>query len=119
MSATAARIAAANRTIDWAHDVLELTYEDIAEAVGVHRRSVARWRSGDAVPSRRHREAMERLRVLRYLLESVFADEGEAQSWLHSSVPMLRGRTPISLLAEGRVDEVVGVLAGLESGAVA
>lgn len=117
MSATAARVRAANTTIDWAHDTLNLGYAAIAEAIGAHRRSLARWRAGDAVPSLRYRQAMEKLRTLRYLIESVFEEEGSATEWLHSSVPLLRGRSPISLLEEGRIDEVIGVLAAFESGA--
>lgn len=108
---------AANATIDWAHDALSLSYASIAEAIGAHRRSVARWRAGDAVPSLRHRQAMEKLRTLRYLLESVFETTEGATEWLHSSVPMLRGRTPISLLERGAIDEVIGALSAFESGA--
>ena len=115
MSTASARVQAANSTIDWAHDTLSLSYESIAAAIGAHRRSVARWRAGDAAPSFRHRQSMEKLRTLRYLLESVFEDDGQAEAWLHSSVPMLRGRSPISLLEDGRTDEVIGVLAAFES----
>lgn len=117
MSASTVRLEAATRTIDWAHDALSLSYAAIGEAIGAHRRSVARWRAGDSVPSLKHRQAMEELRTLRYLLDAVFEDERRAQEWLHSSVPMLRGRSPISLLERGRLDEVLGVLAAYESGA--
>ena len=111
------RLLAANETIDWAHDVLDLSYAAIAEAIGVDRRSLARWRAREHAPSRTHRRAMEKLRVLRFLLEAVLPDEETALEWLHSSVSMLRGRSPVSLLGEGRVDEVTGVLAAMESGA--
>lgn len=104
-------------TIGWARDTLDLTYEDIGRTVGASRRSVSRWVHREAVPSRRHRQRMERLRVLRHLVHDLFEDEEQALEWFHSSVPMLRGRTPISLLEEGKIDEVVGVLAGLQSGA--
>lgn len=104
-------------TIEWVHDTLNLTYQDIGRTVGASRRSVSRWVSREAVPSRQHRKRMEQLRVLRHLVQSLFEDEEEALEWFHSSVPMLRGRTPISLLEEGEIDEVLGVLAGLESGA--
>ena len=119
MSAAATRLRAANHTIDWAHDVLSMSYGSIGEAIGAHRRTVARWRAGTVAPSRRHREAMEKLRVLRFLLESLFEDNDDAREWLHSYVPMLRGRSPISLIEAGEAERVVGVLAGLESGAVA
>jgi len=117
MSTAAARTRAANATIDWAHDTLSLGYAAIAGAIGAHRRSLARWRAGDSVPSLRNRQAMEKLRTLRFLIESVFEEPASATEWLHSSVPMLRGRSPISFLEEGRLDEVIGVLAVFESGA--
>ena len=117
MSAVADRLQAANRTIDWAHDVLGLSYEDIGRAVGAHRRSVARWRSREHAPSRRHRQEMEKLRRLRHLLDTAFDDAETARAWLHSSVPALQGRTPISRLEEGEVDEVIHVLAAAQSGA--
>lgn len=117
MSTAEARVKAANTTIDWAHDTLSLSYESIAEAIGAHRRSVARWRAGDSVPSLRHRQAMEKLRTLRFLLESIFESPDAAIEWLHSGVPMLRGRTPISFLERGRLEEVIEVLAAFDSGA--
>lgn len=104
-------------TIGWVRDTLDLTYEDIGRTVGASRRSVSRWVRREAAPSRQHRQRMEQLRVLRHLVQDLFEDEEEALEWFHSSVPMLRGRTPISLLEEGEIDEVLGVLAGLESGA--
>lgn len=117
MSAATAPLHAANRTIDWAHDVLGLSYEDIGRAVGAHRRSVARWRSYEHAPSRRHRREMEKLRRLRHRLDTAFEDSEADRGWLHSSVPALQGRTPMSRLEEGEVDEMIHVLAAAQSGA--
>ncbi|MDP2481160.1 MAG: DUF2384 domain-containing protein, partial [Candidatus Palauibacterales bacterium] len=83
------------------------------------RRTVSRWRSREFAPSRRHREGIEKLRVLRHLLDLVFEDEETATAWLYGSVPMLDGRSPITLLRRGEVDPVIETLAGLESGAYA
>ncbi|HEX8692195.1 MAG TPA: MbcA/ParS/Xre antitoxin family protein [Longimicrobium sp.] len=60
---------------------------------------------------------MEKNRELRRLLQAVFRDEAAARTWLHSSVPMLGGQTPASLVKAGQADEVIAVLAGLASGA--
>jgi hypothetical protein len=59
------------------------------------------------------------MRELRFLLETVFPDPEARVEWLHSSVPAIRGRTPISAIRRGQVDDVIGVLAGIESGAFA
>lgn len=107
----------AERTIEWAHQELNLNYSEIGRAIGADRRTVNRWRKRQSAPSPEHREKMEKLRMLKYLLDAVFENETDAQEWLHSPVPMLKGRSPKSVLREGEIDRVIGVLAGLESGA--
>jgi hypothetical protein len=47
---------------------------------------------------------MERLRELMHLLRTCFATPDAVQEWLHSPVPLLRGRTPASLIQENRSD---------------
>lgn len=118
-TATARRLelTAASTTIDWASEELDLNYSEIGDVIGVDRRTIYRWRSRESLPSPEHRRRLESVRELRFLLGKVFEDLDGALEWLHRPVPMLRGRTPISRLREGRIDEVVGVLAGLESGA--
>jgi hypothetical protein len=59
------------------------------------------------------------MRELRFLLETVLPDRDDRVEWLYESVPLLRGRTPISLIRLGRLGDVIGVLAGLASGAFA
>jgi len=110
----------ATRAIEWAREVLGLSNLEIGVAVGASERTVIRWANRSHPPSREHREGIERLNELRQLLETVFGGDTTASlAWLHESVPLLRGRTPLSLIARGKVDDVIGVLAGLESGAFA
>lgn len=111
-------IRVATRAIEWARGTLGLSYAEVGGAVGASERTVIRWANHTHPPRREHREGIERLNELRQLLTAVFgADSMAAQEWLHESVPMLRGRTPMSLVLKGKVDEVIGVLAGLQSGA--
>jgi transcriptional regulator with XRE-family HTH domain len=110
---------AANQTLDWAHEVLGLDWTEVAAAVGADRRTIYRWRRGRSAPSAENRERIEELRELRFLMETVLPDPDDRVEWLYESVPLLRGRTPISLIRRGRIDDVIGVLAGLESGAFA
>jgi hypothetical protein len=112
-------VRAANETLDWAREQLSLEWTDVASAVGADRRTIYRWRHGVSAPSPEHRDRIEDLRELRFLLETVFPDAEARVEWLHSSVPLLRGRTPLSIIRGGRLDDVIGVLAGIESGAFA
>lgn len=108
----------ATRAIEWAQEALGMTYAEVGTAVGVSERTVSRWAQQSHPPRREHRDRIEKLNELRQLLTTVFAnDVTAAQEWLHEPVPMLRGRTPMSLVVKGQLDDVIGVLAGLESGA--
>ncbi len=110
----------AKRAVEWARSVLGLSYLEVGAATGASERTVMRWAQGVHPPRREHRERIERLNELRQLLTTVFGnDTAAAQAWLHEPVPLLRGRTPMSLITKGAVDEVIGVLAGLEAGAFA
>jgi len=69
-------------------------------------------------PRRQHRQRIEKLNELRQLLASLFGpDTTTAREWLHDTAPSLRGRTPLSLIMQGQIDDVLGALAGLEAGA--
>lgn len=113
------QLTATSATIDWASEELDLSFSEIGDVIGVDRRTIYRWRFEESLPSPGHRKRLESVRELRFLLDKVFESSDEALEWLHRPVPMLRGRTPISRLREGRIDEVLGALTGLESGAFA
>ncbi len=108
---------AANDTLDWAHETLSLDRNEVATAVDADRRTIYRWRCGQSAPSREHCERIDDMRELRFLLETVLPDPDARLEWLHCSVPALRGRTPVSVIKRGRVVDVMGVLAGVYSGA--
>jgi uncharacterized protein (DUF2384 family) len=108
----------ATRAIEWARTALGLSYAEVGGAVGASERTVIRWAQQSHPPRREHRDRIEKLNELRQLLTTTFGpNETAAQEWLHEPVPMLRGRTPMSLVVQGQLDDVIGVLAGLESGA--
>lgn len=108
---------ATEETIDWAHDELGLNYREIGAALQAHERTVLRWKARQSLASPRHRRRMEDLRELRHLLREVFRDEDAANTWLRSSVPALKGRTPISYIRAGRVGRVLEILATFQAGA--
>lgn len=108
----------ATRAIEWARVVLGLSYAEVGSAIGASERTVIRWVQQSHPPRQAHRDGIEKLNELRQLLSTLFGDNvAAAQEWLHEPVPMLRGRTPLSLIVKGQIDDVIGVLAGLESGA--
>lgn len=109
--------AAASEAIAWAHEDLDLAYREIGLAVEADERTVRRWVGREVSPRGRHRAKLEEFRELRHLLRVVFESEEEAHGWLHSSVPAFRGRSPISLIREGKIQRVVEALATMESGA--
>lgn len=67
-------------TVEWSHDALGLTYQEIGATLGVSECTLRRWRNGLNLPRRSQREKLEDLRELRYLLAQVFpqpADQDE------------------------------------------
>lgn len=105
--------------VAWAREILELTYPEIGTALEVNRRTVMRWAQSEHAPSLQHLAKLEDFSEFRHLLETVFPDLEAGSEWLHTPVPMLRGRTPMALIRAGDLHEVIGVLAGLEAGAFA
>lgn len=114
---TQAKIAA--QLLDWSRSELALSVEEMSEILGASPRSVNRWLARDVPPSGEYSDRIGKLGELRYLLDSVFQDQTSRIGWMHSPLPLLKGRTPLGALRKGGWDEVLGVLAGLESGAFA
>jgi DNA-binding transcriptional regulator YiaG len=109
---------AAAQTIVWARTALGLSYAELAGATGASERTVIRWAQQRHPPRQQHRNRIEKLNVLRQLLAATFGEgTTTVQEWSHEPLARLGGRTPLSLLIRGDVDQVIGVLAGLESGA--
>lgn len=107
----------AARTIEWARSALGLSYAEVAGATGASQRTVIRWAQQTHPPRRQHRQRIEKLNELRQLLASLFGTNATtAREWLHDAVPSLRGRTPMSLIVQGQIDDVIGALTGLEAG---
>jgi uncharacterized protein (DUF2384 family) len=107
----------ASAALDWVERELELTDPEIGQALGVDRKTVSRWRKRESAPAPEQRKRMEKLTQLKWFLENAFRTPEIGKRWLHQAVPALKGRTPISLLTEGNIDGVLGVLATHTSGA--
>ena len=117
MTPTEIRKKRAAETIAWAHAQLALAYSEIGAAVDADERTVRRWEGREVAPQARHQEKLESLQELRHLLGVVFETKAEADEWMHSSVPAFRGRSPQAMIRRGKLQEVIDVLATIESGA--
>lgn len=107
----------ARETVEEAQQSFGLKYVELASALGVTSRSLLRYRNLVSVPSRAVQARLEKLRQISHLMVVIFDGRDAQMQWLYSTVPMLQGRRPIDLIRRGELDEVLGVLAGLYSGA--
>jgi uncharacterized protein (DUF2384 family) len=117
MATAEIEIQAIDETLNWAHDEMGLTYEQLGGILAVSERTLRRWRHEQQVPRPRQKERIEDLRELKHVLREVFPESEAREQWLHSPSGLLRGRSPISLLRRGQVSRVASALATLESGA--
>lgn len=116
MRSTASR--KAESTVEWSHDVLQLTWEEVAEILGTSSRTLQRWREQGSTPLRENAERVEKLDELRFWLEAVFEGDWEkARIWLHTRVMDLRGKTPMEAIRQRRLDKVIEFLATAHEGA--
>lgn len=101
----------------WARHTLGLSSRELGITVQASARTMRRWEAGTSLPRGRHRARVEHLGELRELVSTVFESPAAAEAWLHTSMRGLQGRTPLAVIRQGDVTDVVGVLATMESGA--
>ena len=117
MTRTELEMEFAGTTLGWVERELELTDPEMGQAIGVDRKTIYRWRKRESAPAPEQRKRVEKLSQLRWFIENAFRTPAIGKSWLHQAVPALRGRTPLSLLIDGDIDSVLGVLATHVAGA--
>jgi putative toxin-antitoxin system antitoxin component (TIGR02293 family) len=97
-------------------ELFGLSQEALAQSLGVSSRTVARWEEGMASPSPL---ALTRLRLLMQIREKArrLFKVKEADTWLRTPNPVLRGQTPLERLrASGGLEEVADLLGRIEWG---
>jgi hypothetical protein len=89
----------------------------IAEAIGVHRTQPSRWREG-RMPDQ---ENMDRLIGLDTVLQLLtgFLEESTIAKWLHAPNPRLGDRTPLYMLRQDRLPDVIAAVQAEKNGAYA
>jgi transcriptional regulator with XRE-family HTH domain len=104
--------------VEWLHDELGLTYEDIGTLLGTSGRTVQRWKDQDTLPSRENLRKLEKVDELRFWLATVFGDDTERMHrWLATRLLDLRGRTPLEAIREGETERIIEFLATFHEGA--
>ncbi len=104
------------RLISRAREQTGLTAAELGEVVGIGQRQVQNWAAGRGTPANGAR--LRRLLDLQYVLDlvaEVYGDDA-ALTWLHARNRTLGGERPLDMLAEGRTDEVIGLLDRLADG---
>lgn len=85
----------------------------LARALGVHRSRVARWKAGDE-PEEKNARLLRDLATVVSALKPVY-DARVIAGWLDS--PRLEGRTPLDLLHDGNLPEVLHLVSAASTGA--
>jgi uncharacterized protein (DUF2384 family) len=101
----------ASAVLGWAERELALTAAEIAQAFRVDRTTIYHLLNRDAVPTPEQRRRVEQFAQLKRLLEDTFRTPEVGRQWLLQGVPALQGRTPISVITDGDIDNVLGLLA--------
>jgi transcriptional regulator with XRE-family HTH domain len=107
---------ALSRILDHLRDDGGLQGKDIANIVAVSPATVSRWSNGKATPDLRTQTVIA---DLRYVVDRLgdFYTPDETRLWLHAKHPMLGGERAIDLINAGRIEPVLAIIEGLESGA--
>lgn len=101
-------------------DVLQegtgLSEEGLAQALGINRRTIQRWRTGVAYPQQVARQRLTALLRLYQRVRETFTSTEAARLWFNSPSRYLGGITPAEAIRVGRLDRVEADLEGLHSG---
>lgn len=87
----------------------------VADAIGVSRAQPSRWREGQE-PDLENVERLVGLDVVIQLLTG-FLSESTIPKWLHAANPRLGDRTPLYMLRQGRLPDVIAAIQAEKSGA--
>lgn len=97
---------------------LDISQKLVAQIVGTTARTVSRWKRGETARNVPRPEAsleLRKLARLQWLLKELIPTE-DIGSWMRSPNPGFQGCAPIDMLADGRIDEVIGVLEAVAEG---
>ena len=93
-----------------------LTSRDLAQAVGVDQRTIARWAAGYAFPRHGAKDRLEALAALDERLNEMFISWEAARVWLAAPSRYLGDMAPIEAIRAGRPDRVMALVEAIDSG---
>lgn len=97
-------------------DDLGLSARDLAQALGVDRRTLERWAAGDTYPRARAKDRLLHLAALHTRLTETFETSDAARAWLHRRMPYLGDMAPADAIKVGRFESVEAALEAIDSG---
>ena len=116
----ACRITPIQITLKPALDQLEhdfgLSSRELAQALGVDRRTLERWASGDTFPRHAARDRLLALVAVHARLAELFETAEDARTWLHRPLPFLGRMAPIDAVKVGRIESVDAALEAIDEG---
>src|SRR5688572_3606535 len=116
----ASRITPIQITLKPALDQLEhdfgLSSRELAQALGVDRRTLERWASGDTFPRHAARDRLLALVAVHARLAELFETAEDMRTWLHRPLPFLGRMAPIDAVKVGRIESVDAALEAIDEG---
>jgi transcriptional regulator with XRE-family HTH domain len=93
-----------------------ITAREVAQLLNTTPETVSRWRAGRTQPQPDRRDYLLRLEWLISELADLYSPE-EARLWLFSPHKLLGGDRPADRIQQGRIEDVLTVIAQLKDGA--
>lgn len=94
----------------------DLTSRELAQALGVDQRTIARWSAGDGFPRQGPKDRLEALAELDERLAELFVSWDAARAWLRAPTRYLSNLTPMDAVRAGRTDRVLALVEAIDSG---
>lgn len=95
---------------------LGLTPDDLCGALNISRRTLERWRSGEAYPQRESREKLVELMAFEEHVRDMFTGLEYVRLWMHTEARYLGWITPAEAVRLGKVDRANSAIGALEHG---
>ena len=93
-----------------------ISAKEVSRMLNTTPETVSRWNTGRTEPQPKSRDEILRLEWLVSELAELYPPQ-EAKLWLFSPHRQLKGETPADAIANGRMENVMGIIAQLKDGA--
>lgn len=98
------------------HDDFGFSYGQLAQALNTNETTLHRWRAGNSgEPTPVYLKRLAAFDAFLEELDDLF-DATRAQEWLDRDLKALKGKSPRTMIVEGHVDRVTGILYAINAG---